>query len=130
MLSAHAWPLANRGWVDWQLGDSDCYHNPRHANSTRTVIAIADKFKEEEMPGAWFLVNDGYSCGYGEGPFLFPNGTKTFPHDFEDLDFVVAELNARGFVAGLWSSTGLPNIKREVCNPSRLIKCLGSLFTI
>ena len=96
------------------LGDSDCYHNPRHANSTRTVIAIADKFHEEEMPGSWFLVNDGYGCGYGEGPFEFPNGTKTFPHDFADLDFVVSELNQRGFVAGLWSSTGLPNIKREV----------------
>ena len=81
-------------------------------------------------PGAWFLVNDGYGCGYGEGPFLFPNGTKTFPHDFEDLDFVVAELNARGFVAGLWSSTGLPNIKREVAGAgTRIAKTVSNRTT-
>eukprot|EP01047_Picozoa_sp_COSAG01_P025274 COSAG01_NODE_1588_length_9805_cov_3118.214403_13_plen_49_part_00 len=39
---------------------------------------------------------------------------KSFPHDFEDLDYVVAELHKRGFYTGLWSSTGLPNITREV----------------
>lgn len=43
-------------------------------------------YREMDMPGGWFLVNDGYGCGYGHSPFLFPNGTKTFPHDFEDLD--------------------------------------------
>ncbi len=24
------------------LGDSDCYHNARHGNSTRTAIGVAD----------------------------------------------------------------------------------------
>eukprot|EP01046_Picozoa_sp_COSAG06_P058799 COSAG06_NODE_11936_length_1445_cov_1.096582_1_plen_56_part_00 len=43
-----------------------------------------------------------------------PDGVKSFPHDFEDLDYVVAELHKRGFYTGLWSSTGLPNITREV----------------
>ena len=77
LLSVHAWSLADRVF-DWQLGDSDCYHNPRHANSTRTVIAIADKFKEEEMPGQTDWSHSaqpltpsqtlrGLSCGQGRG---------------------------------------------------------------
>jgi hypothetical protein len=89
------------------LGDSDCYHNHRHGNSTRTVLAIADQYRERSFPGAWFLTNDGYGCGYGEGP-------ASFPTNFTDLDYVVAELHKRGFYSGLWSSTGLPNIAREV----------------
>ena len=96
------------------LGDSDCYHDVRHGNSTRVVVAIADKYRSENMPGAWFLVNDGYGCGYGETPYMYPNGTKIFPHDFTDLDYVVSELDKRGFYTGLWSSTGLPDIEREV----------------
>ena len=32
----------------------------------------------------------------------------------QDLDAVVAGLHTRGFYTGLWSSTGLPNITREV----------------
>ena len=89
------------------LGDSDCYHNARHGNSTRTVLAVADQYRARDFPGSWLLVNDGYGCGYGESP------TK-FPTDFKDLDYVVAGLRDRGFVTGLWSSTGLPNITREV----------------
>eukprot|EP00041_Stephanoeca_diplocostata_P026060 m.694769 g.694769 ORF g.694769 m.694769 type:complete len:943 (-) comp22884_c2_seq9:1552-4380(-) len=89
------------------VGDSDCYHNDRHGNSTQVVLAVADKYRENNMPGAWFLPNDGYGCGFGE------SDTK-FPKDFSDLDFVVKELHNRGFYTGLWSSTGLPNITREV----------------
>jgi alpha-glucosidase len=89
------------------LGDSDCYHNDRHGNSTRVVLAVADEYRSRDMPGAWFLPNDGYGCGFGED-------NTSFPTDFEDLDYVVAELHKRGFYTGLWSSTGLPNITREV----------------
>ena len=75
------------------LGDSDCYHNQRHGDSTKVcenppnsscarcmdtkcdglavlcgfgqvVIAIADKYRELGFPGAWFLPNDGYGCGH------------------------------------------------------------------
>lgn len=89
------------------LGDSDCYHNGRHGNSTQVVVALADEYRRRDMPGAWFLPNDGYGCGFGEDPV-------SFPKDFTDLDTVVAELHKRGFYTGLWSSTGLPNITREV----------------
>jgi len=89
------------------LGDSDCYHNDRHGDDTHVVVAIADKYREMDMPGTWFLPNDGYGCGYGDGP-------EKFPQDFDVLDDVVAQLHQRGFETGLWSSTGLPNIAREV----------------
>jgi alpha-glucosidase (family GH31 glycosyl hydrolase) len=89
------------------LGDSDCYHNSRHGNSTQVVISVADAYRANDMPGSWILPNDGYGCGYGEGP-------EKFPTDFKDLDLVVAELHKRNFYTGLWSSTGLPNIAREV----------------
>jgi len=89
------------------LGDSDCYHNGRHGNSTYAAWAVADKYNEQGMPGAWMLVNDGYGCGVGAGP-------EKFPHNFTALDEVVARERQKGFVTGLWSSTGLPNISREV----------------
>lgn len=47
------------------VGDSDCYHNDRHGNSTQVVLAVADKYREHNMPGAWFLPNDG--CNVGDG---------------------------------------------------------------
>jgi alpha-glucosidase len=53
------------------------------------------------------LVNDGYGCGYGEGP-------TSFPQNLSDLTYVIAELHKRGMYAGLWTSTGMPNIAAEV----------------
>jgi alpha-glucosidase (family GH31 glycosyl hydrolase) len=32
------------------LGDSDCYHNSRHGNSTDVAIAIADLYQQHDMP--------------------------------------------------------------------------------
>lgn len=89
------------------LGDSDCYHNDRHGSDTHVAIAVAAKYREMDMPGAWILPNDGYGCGYG-------SGSADFPTDFDVLDEVVAGLHSHGFEGGLWSSTGLPNITREV----------------
>ncbi len=41
-------------------------------------------------------------------------GPSVFPSNFTELDLTVAALHDRGFETGLWSSTGLPNITREV----------------
>jgi alpha-glucosidase len=90
------------------LGDSDCYHNDRHGNSTRVVLAVAQAYHDNDMPGGWFLPNDGYGCGYGEP------GDGAFPSNLTDLTYVVAELHALGFYTGLWTSTGMPNISAEV----------------
>eukprot|EP00729_Bicosta_minor_P031421 gene31421-21248_t len=53
------------------LGDSDCYHNGRHGNSTQVVLAVAEEYRKQNMPGSWFLPNDGYGCGYGEDAETF-----------------------------------------------------------
>jgi len=90
------------------LGDSDCYHNQRHGFSTHKVLDVAKNYRDNDMPGAWFLPNDGYGCGYGEDP------SDDFPSDFDVLDDVVSKLHDDGFFTGLWSSTGLPNMEREV----------------
>lgn len=40
-------------------GDSDCYHNDRHGNSTQVAIAVADLYQQYDMPHGWMLPNDG-----------------------------------------------------------------------
>ena len=89
------------------LGDSDCYHNSRHENSSLAVISVGELYQKYDMPGGWFLPNDGYGCGYGEGP-------TTFPSNLTDLTIVVARLHELGFYTGLWTSTGMPHIAQEV----------------
>ena len=89
------------------LGDSDCYHNDRHGNSTQVAIAVAELYNSFDIPHGWMLPNDGYGCGYGEGPVDFPS-------NLTDLTLVVAKLHAQGMYTGLWTSTGMPNIQNEV----------------
>jgi hypothetical protein len=89
------------------LGDSDCYHNGRHGNSSQVAIAVAELYNKFDMPHGWMLINDGYGCGYGEGPSVFPS-------NLTDLTYIVAELHAQGMYTGLWTSTGMPDIQGEV----------------
>ncbi len=89
------------------LGDSDCYHNDRHGNSTLVAVAVAAEYRSRDIPAGWMLPNDGYGCGYGEGPTAFPN-------DLADLTSVVSQLHTLGFYTGLWTSTGMPYIENEV----------------
>ena len=89
------------------LGDSDCYHNARHGNSTKVAIEVGKLYRTHDMPGGWILPNDGYGCGYGEGPV-------DFPANLTDLTYVVAQLQELGFHTGLWTSTGMPHIADEV----------------
>ena len=39
------------------LGDSDCYHNDRHGNSTLVAVSIGRLYEEHDMPRGWLLVN-------------------------------------------------------------------------
>jgi alpha-glucosidase len=89
-------------------GDSDCYHNDRHGNSTQVSVEVAKLYRKYYMPGGWILVQDGYGCGYGEP------SDEPFPHNLTDLISVVAQMHAEGFYTGLWTSTGMPNIQQEV----------------
>jgi len=77
-----------------ELGDADCYN--KDGGTTADVIKIADRYRQRDLPGGWFLPNDGYGCGY------------------RDLEYVVEELHKRGFFTGLWTENGLPNSDWEV----------------
>ncbi len=77
-----------------EFGDADCYNDD---GTTADVIGqIAQVYRNLDMPGGWILPNDGYSCGY------------------EDLEYVVEELEALGFYTGLWTEDGVGNIAWEV----------------
>lgn len=77
-----------------EFGDADCYND---TGTTADVIdQIANEYRTRDMPGGWILPNDGYSCGY------------------EDLEYVVEELNTLGFYTGLWTEDGVGNIAYEV----------------
>lgn len=77
-----------------EFGDADCYND---TGTTADVIAqIAEPYRNRDMPGGWILPNDGYSCGY------------------ENLEFVVEELDDLGFYTGLWTEDGVGNIAYEV----------------
>jgi len=77
------------------LGDADCYND--NGQTTPDVIeTIADRYREEDLPGGWILPNDGYGCGYVK------------------LDSVVEELGYRGFRTGLWTESGLGQLPWEV----------------
>jgi len=41
------------------LGDSDCYHNDRHGNSSQVAIAVGELYQKFDMPRGWMLINDG-----------------------------------------------------------------------
>lgn len=77
-----------------ELGDADCYN--KDGQTTSDVIKVADGYRNRNLPGGWFLPNDGYGCGY------------------TDLEYVVSELDERGFYTGLWTENGLPNSDWEV----------------
>jgi hypothetical protein len=80
----------------WGLGfgDSDCYNK---TGTTMDVVSkVAEKYRANDMPGAWIMPNDGYGCGYRE------------------LPQTIAALKKLGFVSGLWTENGLERIATEV----------------
>lgn len=78
-----------------EFGDADCYN--KDGEKTPDVISkIADVYRQKDMPAGWILPNDGYGCGY------------------QQLDYTVSELRKKGFVTGLWTEKGTPNIAYEV----------------
>ncbi len=92
------------------LGDADAYmtrdkktkeptveKDGTFTEITPSVIdAVAKKYRENEMPADWLLVNDGYGCGYTQ------------------LPYVVDELAKLGFHTGLWTEGALVKTKFEV----------------
>lgn len=89
-----------------ELGNADCFNasNPSYTGdhtrlrhqTTPDVVGYAQDARNANMPSGWFLPNDGYGCGY------------------TDLQQTVSSLSSLGFHTGLWTGSGLPDIKTEV----------------
>lgn len=93
-----------------ELGDADAWITRDKATSepaqnedlsyTETTLDVvernAEKYRAEDMPGGWLLVNDGYGCKYMQ------------------LAWVVEALKGLGFHTGLWTEGALDRIKWEI----------------
>ncbi|MBP2471567.1 alpha-glucosidase (family GH31 glycosyl hydrolase) [Crossiella equi] len=96
------------------MGHADCWnasnpeyqgdHNRVDHQKTPDVLKYADQARAADFPAGWFLPNDGYGCGY------------------TDLSGTIKSLRDKGFHTGLWTSTGLKDVKAEVQAGSRVIK--------
>jgi alpha-glucosidase len=71
----------------------------------------AEQYRKNDMPGGWFLVNDGYGCGY------------------VDLPQTVKGLAALGFHTGLWTEQGLAKTKWEVGTAGTRLQKLDVAWT-
>jgi len=93
-----------------EYGDADCYNrsSPTYSSSgspdregikqrTPQAAITAARFKENDMPAGWMLVNDGYGCEYQELP-------ETIAQIAEDSDLIT----------GLWTQRSLTNQEYEV----------------
>ncbi|WP_166849023.1 RICIN domain-containing protein [Isoptericola sp. BMS4] len=90
-----------------ELGDADCYlHNANRGEreTLRDATAVADGYREHDMPLGWMLVNDGYGCGY------------------EDLGATGDMLADHGAELGLWTESDLTEQESEVAAGVRVRK--------
>jgi alpha-glucosidase (family GH31 glycosyl hydrolase) len=78
-----------------ELGDADCY-NANGQTTPDVIELVAEKYRDNDLPGGWILPNDGYGCGYTE------------------LEYVVEQLHELGFYTGLWTENGVSQIAWEV----------------
>ncbi len=106
------------------LGDADAYmtrdkktkepsvdEDGNFVETTPDAIEVAKKYRENEMPADWLLVNDGYGCGYVQ------------------LPYVVDELAKLGFHTGLWTEGALTKTKFEVGTAGTRIQKLDVAWT-
>ncbi len=108
-----------------EMGDADAYmtrdkktkellkdENGNYVETTPDCIdRVAKKYRENNMPCGWMLVNDGYGCGYVE------------------LPMVVRELRKLGFHTGLWTQRELDKIKWEVGTAGARVQKLDVAWT-
>ncbi len=93
-----------------QLGDADAYitrdketkEPAQNEDGSYTEVThvdaleVATKYRENDMPGGWLLVNDGYGCNHMQ------------------LAYTVDALKQLGFETGLWTEGMLDRIRWEV----------------
>jgi alpha-glucosidase (family GH31 glycosyl hydrolase) len=111
----------------FEYGDADCYNDGDNVKKPGTtpngwsdgptgttpdvVAAVAEKYREHDMPGGWILPNDGYGCGY------------------TDLPDVVRRLGELGFHTGLWTEDGVEKIAWEVGTAGTRVQKLDVAWT-
>jgi len=111
----------------FEYGDADCYNDGDNVKKPGTtpegwsdgptgttpdvVTAVAEKYREHDMPGGWILPNDGYGCGY------------------TDLPDVVDRLRELGFHTGLWTENGVEKIAWEVGTAGTRVQKLDVAWT-
>ncbi|TQK43500.1 alpha-galactosidase-like protein [Streptomyces sp. SLBN-118] len=89
-----------------EIGDADCYlHNAnRGERHTLDALKVADGYVDNDMPGGWMLVNDGYGCGY------------------ENLAETGQGLRDRRMQMGLWTEDGIGKLAEQVRAGQRVAK--------
>ncbi|GAA1688512.1 hypothetical protein GCM10009745_36790 [Kribbella yunnanensis] len=113
-----------------EYGDSDCYNRGHYAKdpdpsndwkvnpdkvTTLDAVKVAQRFRDEDMPGGWMLVNDDYGCGYSDNTeFEKVDGTYWGKRDIPALKQTGDELRARNIQMGLWTQSSLDRQPAEV----------------
>lgn len=113
-----------------EYGDSDCYNRGHYAvdpdpsndwkvhpdkQTTLDAVKVAQRFKDEDMPGGWMLVNDDYGCGYSDSTeFEQVEGTWWGKREIPPLKETGDELRARNIEMGLWTQSSLDRQPAEV----------------
>lgn len=109
----------------FELGDADAYMTRDNTNkepalgedgkfkelTPDSLAAIAEKYRENDMPAGWLLVNDGYSCNYVQ------------------LPYVVKSLAGLGFQTGLWTEGALTRMNWEVGTAGTRVQKLDVAWT-
>ncbi|MBP5791766.1 MAG: DUF5110 domain-containing protein, partial [Kiritimatiellae bacterium] len=89
-----------------ELGDAGA-----RKKTPTAVDGIARKYREDDMPCGWLLVNDGYGCGY------------------ETLAPVVRRLAELGIHTGLWTESAIDRIAWEVGTAGTRVQKLDVAWT-
>lgn len=89
-----------------ELGDAGA-----RKKTPEAVDLIAKKYRDDDMPCGWLLVNDGYGCGY------------------ETLAPVVRRLKELGIRTGLWTESSLDRIAWEIGTAGTRIQKLDVAWT-
>ncbi|MFB6719947.1 NPCBM/NEW2 domain-containing protein [Kribbella sp. NPDC056345] len=113
-----------------EYGDSDCYNRGHYAKdpdpsndwkvhpdkvTTLDAVKVAQRFRDEDMPGGWMLVNDDYGCGYSDNTeFEKVDGTYWGKRDIPPLKQTGEELRKRNIEMGLWTQSSLDRQPAEV----------------
>ena len=89
-----------------ELGDAGA-----RKKTPTAVEEVARKYREDDMPCGWLLVNDGYGCGY------------------ETLAPVVRQLGELGIHTGLWTESALDKMSWEVGKAGTRVQKLDVAWT-